>query len=256
MKNSILLLITVSALSLFSCEKKKPLNVVCGVDFSKTIDSATINWYESTISQSVIRKEGAKDAVTILPIDFGSQTSSQELFRADFSYNNYENEFAGLQAEEVEANNHRDSVNAAIRRFQGAFKTFRVRRSAFDKGTDIFGALKQAEKYFDPNKENIIVIFSDMLQYTDAKTMNFEDHLTSESEIEALVQRADKADLHQAQVIVLTGVQPNIRPEKFNVVKAFWEQYFKACNATLLDYSSGAVTKLEELFRKGKINSM
>lgn len=247
MKNIRIILSAIVLLSIASCEKQKSMNVICLVDFSKTIEGSTVNWYKKTIEEGILRKEGFKDRLTVLPIDFGSQTASEEIFKVDFSKNNYENEFAGLQADEVKMKNHQDSIGSAIKKFNISFSNARITRAGFDKGTDIFGALKQAEKYFDPEKVNLIVVFSDMLQFTDKTRMNFENHLNSSDEIEKHLSIADKADLSNIQVIVLTGVQSNIRPEKFNVVKSFWEKYFQNCNGNLIDYSSGAVTRMEEL---------
>src|SRR6185295_5937878 len=91
MKQISTLLICSLVLSLFSCEKKLPTNIVCLVDFSQTIDTATVTWYKKTISQSILGRMGKRDRVIILPVDFGSQTSSEELFKVDFSKNNYTN---------------------------------------------------------------------------------------------------------------------------------------------------------------------
>lgn len=230
-----------------SCKEKPSTNIVCLVDFSQTIDSGTVSWYKKTIANNVLKQMGFKDRIIILPVDLGSQTASEELFKVDFSKNDYTNEFAGLQSDEVELKNHKDSVRASIHTFALSFEKTRKSRINFDKGTDIFGALKQAQKYKGTENHNIIVIFSDMLQYTDRNKMNFENHLNSLNEIDKNLTLADKADLSKTHIIVLTGMQSKIKPEKFNVIKSFWEKYFLTCNGQLIDYSSGAVSKLEGL---------
>jgi hypothetical protein len=250
MKTRIYILALVSTSLFASCKEEKPVNIICLVDFSKTIASSTVDWYGTTIQTNVISQMGFRDRLIVLPIDFGSQTASQELYKVDFSKNNYYNEYAGTDADELEIVIHRDSVNSAIKKFAASFKNAPNSRGLFDKGTDIFGALQQAQKYIDTNANNIIIIFSDMLQYTNATSMNFEDNMNSIEEIEKHMTLADKADLNNSSILVLTGIQQNILPEKFNCVKSFWEQYFENCNGELIDYSSGAVSQLENVLKK------
>lgn len=246
-KICILALVTISLFA--SCGKEKQVNIICLVDFSKTIASSTVDWYGTTIESNVIGQMGFQDRLIVLPIDFGSQTASQELYKVDFSKNNYHNEYAGQDADDLEIASHRDSLNSAIKKFSRTFENVPNDRASFDKGTDIFGALKQAQKYIDTNANNIIIIFSDMLQYTNATSMNFEDNMNSIKDIEKHLALSDKADLNNTSILVLTGIQQNIPPEKFNCVKSFWEQYFKKCKGELIDYSSGAVSQLENVLK-------
>jgi len=249
---SLILIILIAALSLpLSCTRSgttvQPKNIIVLVDFSLSRDTANIRWYMETIARYVVDNMGPKDRIIILPLDFNSETSSTEIFRVDFSKNDYSSEFAGLQKDEMEKQNHLDSVQSAIQQFKQLFEIARQKRALLRGGTDIFGGLKICRKYYVPGSRNILVICSDMLQFTDRNVWNFEEHLTSKDEVEHYLSIAEKVDLQGMQTVVLTGAQDSMRPEKFNAVKAFWEAYFIKCNDTIVDYSSGAVSKLEEL---------
>jgi len=248
----LILLIVIAALSLpISCTRggttEQPKNIIVLIDFSLSRDTANIRWYMETIMHYVIANMGPKDKIIILPVDFNSETSSSELFRVDFSKNDYSSEFAGLQKDEMEKQNHLDSVQAAAQQFKQVFEIVRQGRSLLRGGTDIFGGLKISRKYYAPGCKNIVVICSDMLQFTDRAVWNFEDHLNSKDEVEHYLSIAEKIDLQGMQTIVLTGAQDSMKPEKFNAVQAFWKAYLMKCNDTVVDYSSGAVSKLEQL---------
>ncbi len=89
MKNLQLVIVGVITLTLISCKEEKPKNIITLIDTSGTIDSNTIEWYRESIENCIMQKMGKKDRFMVLPIDFGSQTASQELYRVDFSKNNY-----------------------------------------------------------------------------------------------------------------------------------------------------------------------
>jgi hypothetical protein len=239
--------ISVASFSLTSCDQKKVTMVICFVDFSSR-DSITIQWYKETIKNSLLRNMPPASRLVVLPIDYNSLTSSTELFKADFSKNEYHNEYAGLQADEVAGQSHQDSISAAIQQFDQVFETAKQDRLQLPEGTDIFGALKQCSKYAVAGQRTLVVLCSDMLEYTDTKNMNFEDHLNSGEEVKQYLANAEKVDLKNMEIFVLTGVQNNMKPEKYTAVKTFWEQYIAQCNGQLIDYSSGAVSKLERFF--------
>lgn len=246
MKYIVIVFFSGMTLILNGCEQAQRFNIIGLVDFSSR-DSTLIDWYKVTFHTSVIGNLGPKDRLTLLPIDYNSQTAGTELFRIDFSRHTYTNEFAGLQADEVEKKNHQDSTATAMARFDQSFDAARKARMALPEGTDIFGALRQVQKYVIPGYKTVLVITSDMLQFTDKVNMNFEAHLNTVEEIDRYLSIVEKADLTGIQVIVLTGPQPTITPQKFNAVKGFWQQYFTLCNGRLIDYSSGSVSKVEQV---------
>lgn len=246
MKNLQFLIVGVITLTLTSCKEEKPKNIITLIDTSGTIDSNTIEWYRESVENCIMQKMGKKDRFMVLPIDFGSQTASQELYRVDFSKNNYKNEFAGLQSAEVEAQSHANSIKKEINTFRIAFANAKTSRERFNRGTDIIGSVKEASKYFDPNTENILVIFSDMMQYTDKSKMNMESQLNNEDEVETYLSRVEPINLLGFKIIILTGIQEGMTPIKYNAIKSFWEIYINKCEGSLIDYSGGMRTKLEE----------
>ena len=252
MKQIITLSVIAACSLLSSCKHENPalpINAIYLVDFSASRGTSVIRWYKEMIQHSISENMGSKDMATVLPIDFNSETSSQEIFKVDFSKNDYSNEFAGLQKDEIEQQNHRDSVSTAVKRFCASFDIARQQRAQLMGGTDIFGALRLCGKYTVPGHRNVVILLSDMLQYTDIKKLNFENNLNASQEIEHYMSVIEKIDLKGVEIIVLCGAQNNMRPEKFNAVKSFWERYFTQCHAKVLDYSSGAVTKLDEVFK-------
>lgn len=171
---------------------------------------------------------------------------SQEIYKVDFSKNNYRNEFAGFQSDEVEAQSHADSIELEISVFQTAFATATKEREKYNRGTDIIGSLKEASKYFDDDAENIIVILSDMMQYTDKTKMNMESQLNTQAEVDSYLSKIEPINLQGFKILVLTGLDYKIKPDKYNAIRMFWEVYFQRCSGNLVEYSSGMQTKLEE----------
>ncbi len=225
----------------------KPKNFIVTVDFSSSRDSLVIHWYKQTIQQSILRKMGKGDRIIILPVDHNSELWGQEIFKVDFSAYNFENEFAGLQKEEIERKNFQDSVTVAMKIFEQNFDAAKAARYNFNNGTDVLGALKQSQKYILPDHKNILILLCDMMQVTDKKELNLEDNLQSTEQIDKSLKSIKAIELPETKVMVLTGPQVNMAIGKFNVIKAFWEKYFEKANVELLDYSSTAVTKLEQV---------
>ena len=238
-------LVTALMFATQSCKQEQPLNIVILADFSSSRDS-TMDWYRQTITTGVMLKMTPRQRLVVLPIDYASETGSSEIFSVDYTPNRYENEYAGLQGADVEKQNHLDSVRVAISRFEPAFEEARRRRTKLHQGTDVIGALKAAKKYFRTDERNLVVILSDMEQVTDKTDLNFERNLNSPAEIERYLKRVEKIDLSGMDIIVLTGMQSDITPAKFNAVSGFWQKYVSQSGGHLIDYSSGAVAKLED----------
>jgi hypothetical protein len=246
------LCIGIAFIALASCERNQVTTVICFIDLSSR-DSATIEWYKETFKAQVLRNMPSNSRLVVLPIDYFSQSGSTEIITVDFSKNQYGNEYSGLQSAEIEAQNHQDSVSVAIQAFDREFQRERNHRLLLSEGTDLFGALAQARKYAVPGQRTIIVLLSDMMEYSDKRQMNFEASLNSADEIEHYLGKAEKVDLEGMEIVVLTGLHRTMQPEKYQVLKAFWEKYFAQCKGKLIDYSSGAVSKLQEVLM-GKAN--
>lgn len=246
MKQNIVIL--VFSVLLFSCTRQKPNNFIGLIDFSASRDSIDVIWYKQVIKEHLLKHMGAKDRLTLLPVDYSSITVSTEFFSIDFSKNNYTNEFAGFDADRMEQKSHRDSITTASSMFDIAFVQEWQHRKGFPEGTDIFGALENCRKYIISESRNITIIYSDMFEYTGKGKISFEDSLKSEADVEKFLKLSPKIDLSGVEIIVLTGNQQKVKPEIFMLVKKFWTQYFKQCNAQLLDYSSESVSSLGNIF--------
>jgi hypothetical protein len=230
-------------------EVSPAINIVGLVDLSSSRDSAMLDWYKWVIKTAIFPNLGKLDRITIIPVDCFSLTASTEIVSLDFSTISYGNEYNGLQGEQVENKNHQDSVQAIIARLDAAFASTISERGNFQKGTDIFNALRGAKRYLMPGARNIIILLSDMQQFSDKDSMNFEDHLNTKEEIETYLQKCESIDLIKADVLVLTGRTNEITAQKFAILQSFWEAYFKKCDAHLLDYSSEAVSVLQKTLR-------
>ena len=240
---------------LFSCktksaEEKLPLNEIVQVDLSGSRIPPVTNWFKEIISFNVILKLDKNGAIGILPTDSASLQGGQEIAVADFSKNDYHNEFAGNDKEKVEMNIHRDSLKAFQQRFSLAFDSMLARRK-FQNGTDITGGLELAKKYYLPNHENIIILFSDMLIYHNygKGLIDFEHNLNDTSEINCFISKVPQMDLSGWKVIVITG-QSNISATKYSAVEGFWERYFEMCHGKLELYTCCSVSLLEKELKR------
>ncbi|MFN8288985.1 MAG: hypothetical protein U0U70_01890 [Chitinophagaceae bacterium] len=239
----LMLLVTV----LVSCHKKEtPKNIIVPVDFSASRDSIAIAWYKETIKNAIIRNMGVEDRITVLPVDGGSELWSQEVFSYDFSKNKYTNEYAGLQADDVKRENFRDTAAKAMALFEQAFDRAVAERKQLSQVTDIFGSLRLTKKYVLTGHQNVLILFSDMQQSETGEELNLEKKVLTKPETETFLKKAVPVDLKGTDIIVLTGSQTNVTPEKFSALQTFWTKYFDKCGARAIDYSTGTAIKLEE----------
>jgi hypothetical protein len=108
--------------------------------------------------------------------------------------------------------------------------------------TEILSSLQIAERVFKtfPKEKKILVIFSDMIE--DSKNINFEKENLSAIRIEQIINYEKKnnllPDLEGAKVYIAGADAKD--SERFNKIKKFWLEYFKACNANLESHNYGA----------------
>ena len=250
MKKSILIISFFATLMLHSCETQKGQmanNKIIAIDLSGTRDAAILKWYRDIASNNIIHNLGTKESTAVLPIDSGSVQAGQEILIADLSLNNYKNEFAGAQQNEIEMNLHHDSIQALQKRFEANFDNA-VSKRKYGGGTDLVGAISEAKKYALPGHVNVLIILSDMLSYQNygSGIVDFEHGLCDTAEIEGMLAKLPRVDLQGFKVIVVTGSQTNISAAKFNVVKKLWERYFSICHGELKLYTSGSISLLEK----------
>jgi hypothetical protein len=255
MKSLIIGILLAAVIRIFlqcNTEAPKPRNLVVLVDLSSSRNSAIQQWYIWVIKAVIFPSLKKNDRITIIPVDRYSLTASKEILSIDFSNYRYGNEYNGLQSGQIENKNHQDSIHAITSRLDTSFAATIRERKDFQKGTDIFNALKGSKRYLITDSRNIIVLLCDMQQYTDKAIMNFEDHLNNQAEVEKFLQKSDPLDLLKAEIVVLTGHLSNILPQKFSALRSFWEGYFTKSNCELRDYSSESVEILKNILQTSK----
>ena len=163
------LLIIVVFLS-FSCTSKneKLTNIVILLDFSKSIPQKTQEWYRNTINTEIIANLGEKDQLTVLPIDYGSATGSTELLHADMNAKTFKYKLDSPVSGERPKNRRISTFLKDVSTiFDSTFNYALKERGKYALGTDVLGGLKQANKYIEKNQNNMIIIFSDMVNETE-----------------------------------------------------------------------------------------
>jgi len=236
------------AVCLFGCAKEQaviPNNIIVAVDLSGSRDSLAQVRYRDLIETIVLPQLGMHDRITVLPIDNGSQTATQEIFAKNFGLNNYSNEFAGFNSAENEQRWHQDSVAAAVREFDASFSAIIKDRAALRAGTDIMGALRVAKKYYVPAARNLLMCLSDMQQSSGG--VEFAKPLAEEQPTGQRIQ-LPVTDLAGFDLIVVTGREDNTDVNKYLAIETFWTRYFEYSKAHLVDYSSGSTAKVIEWF--------
>jgi len=236
-----LILILLIAVTFYSCSKSKAkenINIICLVDFSKSIPPKTLDWYKNVIKNTIIANLGEEDKITVLPIDYGSQTSSSEIFMADFSKQSFSKEFdSPLQQDKIVKRRMKIFVDSVVVLFGSAFEKAKSERSQFSQGTDVIGGFSQANKYFIQGENNLIIAFTDMIQETGQ--LDLYKNLSKEKDISFLLKKIPHQDFNKSDVFIMTGEQPNIKIEKYELLKKFWTNYLSSTNLNLIQYESG-----------------
>lgn len=234
-------LILLTAVTFYSCSKfkaKETINIICLVDFSKSIPPLTLDRYKDVIKNNIIANLGENDKVTVLPIDYGSQTSSSEIFIADLQKQSFRKQFDSPLQQDIVAKRrlkiYKDSIEVL---FDSVFSKAREERSRYSQGTDIIGGFAQANKYFASGCNNLIVAFTDMIQETEQ--LNLFKNLSSGNDINSLIKKAPIPNFNKFDIFVMTGEQPKIKIEKYELLKKFWHSYFAKTKLNLLQYDSG-----------------
>ena len=127
----------------------------------------------------------------------------------------------------------RDSNEATLKALHAAFGTIKTMKHA--RRTLILDAVTLSQQLIEgnPDRRNVIVILSDMLE--DSDTANFEKKPPTPADTEAIIrkQRARNLlpDLHQAQIFVAGAKAPTAA--QFEEVEAFWTRYFREANGVV-----------------------
>lgn len=232
-------------------QEEKALNLICLVDFSGSLPESTVDWYGETIKGHVIRNLGYNDKITVLPIDYASQTGSLEILHKNFGTIEFSRDLdSPTMKAKLRQRRFKSYVDSLIPDFQEEFEEARSLREDYSRGTDILGALKQSGKYINKEDNNLILIFSDMVHESDAH--NFNRELNSEKSRKRIIQRVEDVVLPNTKVFVLTGMLPDMKIEKYELLKKFWNEYFNINNMDLIQYSSGGRSILVEEIKSYK----
>lgn len=247
-----------------SCQPKivQRRNVVAMIDYSGTIKPETLNIYATTISDNVFMKLSEADRWMLFPIDEGSKIKADHLLEDDMSQKGFEKGVTSVT--------HRDEeIRKKVTEFETqsrdtVFNTVvnqKDVRKQYTNMTDILGALDQISSsliYDEPvsgptqfwdavagnaeiKTENIIIIFSDMIQ--ESNDLNFQRVALDESSVNKLIEdlKAKKKipELKDAKVFICgrTGKDNKM----IDGVKNFWTKFFIEAHADLkiYDYDSG-----------------
>jgi hypothetical protein len=215
-------------------QNKQQCSYVILLDISASRDSQFTAWSRTIIETTILPRLGAKDRLVVKPIDGGSVTAPDVLFRIDCGAYKFGNEFAGLAEAEIIKKAIADTVLHAWQRNEPVFDSIIVARKVFSSQTDIVGALEGIRHDLEPAYRAHVFLFSDMLHDEGAMQLN---NVNTQTDVVALTRSITPAPLHGTQVTVLTGTQ-HISKEQFVLVRNFWEEYFRQSGATLISYGN------------------
>ncbi len=276
MKSRLLIFI---ALFIFvtGCSSVKRHNYILLIDNSKTISNETLEKY-ITIIEGILPKIGRYDCITIQFIDECSMTKAERVFNLDLSTKNFSDQKDGM-------NNEKDSTLARMKKFLKDSVQASVRNIIFAKRlerkdcgnyTDIINALNEATPLLNHNKsysttfdevknsalgndnyeyENIIIIFSDMVNENRDRTMDFTqmgryNERKVADKIEELRNLNKIADLSGCEVFIYgatsTPEAGAFANKQIENCKLFWQTYFSDCGANLKAYSFDSEKEIAE----------
>lgn len=230
----------------------KQKNIICLIDFSETPEyESRMEHLRGVVNNSIISKIGYNTKLTVLPIDKASVSSSKEILCGltldQFDY--IPEMTAAADEEKIATENLKKATDSLKTLFNQNFSdALKYRKeNKLDKGTDIIGALDQSKRYISNDGENLVIILSDMMNWTD--NLKMEQGNFSSNSIETALKKSAPISLGNTKIFVYTGSTSYISGEHYKTVQGFWTKYFNQNNVSLIDYSSGAVSKLEEQFK-------
>lgn len=259
------------------CNSVKRHNYVLLIDNSKTISNETFEKYLNIIEE-IIPKLGKLDCITIQFIDECTLTKAERVFNFDLSAKNFSCKSDGM-------NNEKDSVLARVKRFlmdsiqvniRDIILTKRLERKDCGNYTDIINALNEATSLLNKSKsytssfdeiknealgnenfeyENVLVIFSDMVNENRDKTMDFTqlgkfNEKKIADKIDELHKLNKVPDFSNCSIFVYgatsTPEAGAFANKQIENCKLFWQTYFKDCGAELVAYSFDSQKEISE----------
>lgn len=241
------LILTAALLMFSSCEiidktlgnENIPVTYISLVDLSDSIEEGNILFYIDNMEKSILPFLDENSKLTILAIDNGSETAASPLYELDMAMMNFENPSHPVSVRKKLAEQAREQYIVDVKAtFKEDILNAIASRKKLSGSTDIFGSLKQIERYADGDTR--VIIFSDMVNYSSTSNMeklikqkrNLEEHLNEVPQIKSK---------GVVQVYVCTGDNAKMGIQTYNNVKNFWEKYFEANEYKLIEYSSAGL---------------
>jgi hypothetical protein len=248
-KTTVLTVLIAMALSFTGCKDAvhKPANVTAFIDWSNSLGDMTEDFYVAFIYKlTTYLKPG--DHLRVLPIDKNTESGSVELvdiivppaseFSSPFDPPAQKNELAAFRFKKFQ-----DSI---IRVLKAGIAELKKRNVNLKQGTDIFGALRVAQGYFEPAKINVLLLLSDFLNYSPELKME-------KVKLDNRFISAALAGLHHHYnrtkyfgVYCITGPNDQLNPAVFEGAKTFWTRYFKQVDIPNVLYVSGETSIIED----------
>jgi hypothetical protein len=265
MKTTLMILMLVA---LVGCGSVNRHNYDIELDGSESIGPAAFEKYVDIIVNDVLVNLSRNDCISIKFVDECSLTKSERVFSLDFAKKKFSNQRDGL-------NFAKDSAKARMKRFITDTVSIALRNILYSKRserktcagyTNIIDALNQSASLLNNNKnfssnleqlandaagndnyeyENIILLFSDMINENRERTMNFTEFgtYTQKQVLKKLedIKKEEKIPrLNKAKVIVYGATSTNGNSGYVNIqienVKLFWQRFFKDSGAELIAY--------------------
>jgi hypothetical protein len=238
------------------------------LDGSKSIDESSFKKYVNIIVDDILPSMGMYDCISIKFIDECSLTKAERVFTLDLAKKNFSNQHDGLNfaddSAKVRMNRFiKDTVSISLRNL---LQQKRNERSNCAGYTNIIDALNQSasllknDKSFSSNLgqlandavgkdnyeyENIIIVFSDMINENREQSMNFTEFGTYNQQqvvkkLTKIKNEGKLPNLNKAKVIVYgatsSGRNYRYADSQIENIKLFWQNFFKESDARLLAY--------------------
>lgn len=224
-------------------------NIVCLVDFSDSKNaSERLQFYMTVIKDNIIPKLSFTDKITVIPIDRASITNASDILLFDLSSKDFEPDAASpMEEEQITKDNLKKFTDSMAASFTQNFQSAIDSRNKTSHGTDIFGALEVVKGKIKTNDDNVIILLSDMMNYTSTLKMEPENSEFNAKSLNDILNKVPNYEMSNTTILVLTADQSYISPTHFKLVQNFWTQYFEKNKIKLYDYNSASLSKLNEL---------
>jgi len=236
-----------------SCKEAvhKPASITVFMDWSTSLPEATKQFYIGFIYKLFsYLKPG--DEIRILPIDKNTEAGSLELVSLIIPP---PEQFSNPLDPPAQKNTlmkirFKNFYESKINTVQAGLNKLKFRDSKLQQGTDIFGALRLAQNYFDTSKTNVLIICSDMLNYSPELKME-KVKLDRKFISDALKKINSKyANTNYTGLFCVTGSNDQLATTDYLGAKDFWTSYFQQANFKNTLYISGETSVIEQKLRQ------